>query len=225
MSEMSEPGGPSPLGLDPVRLSDSERDEGVRRLERACVEGRLTLGEFGARVEIALAARTHGDLAPLLADLPPVAAAAPTAGVQPAPTAGVQPALTPGRARFSMSILGGHYRHGRWSLPSHLVHVALLAGISYDLSEAELCGPRSALTVVSLLGGVRLRVPEAVRVEVDGFSFLGGRQVDDGAFLPPPDAPLVHLRVISILGGVHVTRGGRSVTHPWDFGHRRIPSD
>jgi hypothetical protein len=217
MSEMAEAGGPSPLGLDPVRLADSERDEGVRRLERACVEGRLTLGEFGARVEIALAARTHGDLAPLLADLPPVAPAAPTAGVQ--------PALTPGRTRFSMSILGGHYRHGRWSLPSHLVHVAVLAGMSYDLFEAELCGPRSALTVVSLLGGVRLRVPEAVRVEVDGFSFLGGRQVDDGAFLPPPDAPLVHLRVISILGGVHVIRGGRSVTHPWDFGHRRIPSD
>jgi hypothetical protein len=217
VSEMSEPGGPSPPGFDPVRLSDSERDEGVRRLERACVEGRLTLGEFGARVETALAARTHGDLAPLLADLPPVAPAAPTAGVQ--------PALTQGRTRFSISILGGHHRHGRWSLPAHLVHVAILAGTSYDLSEAELCGPRSALTVISLLGGMRLRVPEAVRVEVDGFSFLGGRHVDDGAFPPPPDAPLVHFRVISILGGLHVTRGSRSVTYPWDFRHRRIPSD
>jgi hypothetical protein len=201
MSEMSEPGGPYAPRLDRVRLSDSERDEGVRRLQRACIEGRLTLGEFGVRVEIALVARTHGDLAPLLSDLPRVAPAAPTAGVQ--------PALTPGPTRFSISILGGHHRHGRWSLPTHLVHVAALGRTSYDLSEAELCGPRSALTVVSLLGGVYLRVPEAVRVEVDGFSFLGGRRVDDGAFPPPLDAPVVHLRVISILGGVRVTRGGR----------------
>lgn len=42
----------------------------AERLRDATVEGRLLADELDARLELALSARTYGELAPLLADLP-----------------------------------------------------------------------------------------------------------------------------------------------------------
>jgi hypothetical protein len=54
-----------------LRASDAERQAVVRRLERALLEGRLTIVEFDQRAESAYAARTRGELADLTEDLPP----------------------------------------------------------------------------------------------------------------------------------------------------------
>jgi hypothetical protein len=53
-----------------VRASDAEREAVARRLTEAAGEGRITLEEHGARVEVAYAARTRADLVVLLSDLP-----------------------------------------------------------------------------------------------------------------------------------------------------------
>ena len=56
-----------------MRVGDEDRQRVVAELQRQYVEGRLTSEELGERVDRALAARTEGDLAPLLEDLPPPA--------------------------------------------------------------------------------------------------------------------------------------------------------
>ena len=219
---MPEPEDPRPdtspaAAGDRLLLSDAERDEGVRALERACVEGRLTLGEFSDRVEGAFAARSRGDLAPLLADLPTASAPPPGEASEPAP------ALRASRPspRFSLSILGEHQHLGRWVLPSRLVHLSLLGSTRYDLSEAELSGADSELTVISLLGSVEVHVPEDVSVEVDDFSVLGSRQVDSGHRPPPAGAPRLHLRVVALLGEIVVTRGAGGGPRWWGRRHHR----
>jgi hypothetical protein len=53
-----------------LRASDTDRDAVVDRLREAAGEGRLEPEELEQRVERALRARTYGDLAELLADLP-----------------------------------------------------------------------------------------------------------------------------------------------------------
>ncbi len=53
-----------------LRLSDAERDAVVARLREAALEGRLEVAEFSQRLDVALHARTHGDVAALTADLP-----------------------------------------------------------------------------------------------------------------------------------------------------------
>src|SRR4051794_29184071 len=53
-----------------MRVGDADRQRVVAELQRHYVEGRLTSDELGERVDRALAARTEGDLAPLLEDLP-----------------------------------------------------------------------------------------------------------------------------------------------------------
>ena len=55
---------------DPTLASDAERTATVERLQQAHIEGRLDEAELGERLEAALVARTRGDLASLLADLP-----------------------------------------------------------------------------------------------------------------------------------------------------------
>jgi hypothetical protein len=52
------------------RASDDDRQQVVRALERHTAAGRLTLDEYADRVDRALAARTHGQLAAVTADLP-----------------------------------------------------------------------------------------------------------------------------------------------------------
>jgi Domain of unknown function (DUF1707) len=53
-----------------LRASDADRDAVVDRLREAAGEGRLEPDELEQRVDGALRARTYGDLAQLLADLP-----------------------------------------------------------------------------------------------------------------------------------------------------------
>lgn len=63
-----------------LRASDEDRERVVRCLERHTSAGRLSLDEHADRVERALCARTHGELATILADLPAEPAAAAPAG-------------------------------------------------------------------------------------------------------------------------------------------------
>jgi DUF1707 SHOCT-like domain len=55
---------------DSLRASDADRDAVIDRLREAAGEGRLEPYELEQRIDGALRARTYGDLAELLADLP-----------------------------------------------------------------------------------------------------------------------------------------------------------
>jgi hypothetical protein len=57
-------------GQHSLRASDADRDAVVDRLRAAAGEGRLEADELEQRVDGALRARTYGDLADLIADLP-----------------------------------------------------------------------------------------------------------------------------------------------------------
>jgi hypothetical protein len=58
-------------GREPgLRVSDADRDTVVTELGRHFQDGRLDQNEFGDRMGAALSAKTEGDLAGLLADLP-----------------------------------------------------------------------------------------------------------------------------------------------------------
>ena len=53
-----------------LRASDDDRQRVVAALERHTAAGRLTLDEFSDRVDLALSAATHADLARVTRDLP-----------------------------------------------------------------------------------------------------------------------------------------------------------
>lgn len=61
---------PALAGSDHLRLSDTEREHAATSLREHATAGRLTIDELDGRLEIALAARTQGELNALFDDLP-----------------------------------------------------------------------------------------------------------------------------------------------------------
>ncbi|MGQ4619914.1 DUF1707 domain-containing protein [Nocardia sp. R7R-8] len=58
------------MSQDHVRASDADREKIIDQLRLAMNEGRLSLAEFDDRLRQVYAAKTYGELAPLLSDLP-----------------------------------------------------------------------------------------------------------------------------------------------------------
>jgi hypothetical protein len=188
------PGGGEP---DPgVRASDAERDATIERLSAATGDGRLTLEEFSQRMEQASSARTRPELDRLVADLPADAGGTTSA-------VGTQGA---GPAKWHVSPIGGLTVRGPWRMERHVIVASIIGGAELDLRQAELAAPEVTLTQVSVLGGVRITVPDGVRVDRSGFNLIGGTRVGRGPE-PGPGAPTIHIRAFSLLGGVEVVRG------------------
>jgi len=179
----------------PPRASDAEREHAVEVLRAAAGDGRLTLEELAERVEGALAARTTEALEPLTADLP--AAAAPT--------------RRPGK-RWFVGILGGGDHKGRWRIAARATVVNVMGGADLDLRDAHIDSNETVITVVSLMGGSDIIVPEGVEVELSGFALLGGNDLKVEGPRPRPAAPVVRVRAFSLMGGTDVkTKGARSI--------------
>jgi hypothetical protein len=176
-----------------TRPADQDRGTATQRLIQACSDGRLTLTEFEKRVEAVLAAATSKEIERATSDLPAAVTSETGRPVR--------------DRRWSMSFVGGLHRRGGWHIPRHLIHVSFIGGTSIDLGDAELSSAETTITLVSLLGGANLRVPNAVRTEVSGFTFFGGRHVT-GSPSMLRDAPLVHFRVYSLVGGTTLRPSG-----------------
>jgi len=112
-----------------------------------------------------------------------------------------------GGTRWLVAIMSGHDRKGRWRVGRHLKVINVMGGSSLDLNDAELADDVVEMTVVAVLGGADIRVPEGLNVELTDFAILGGNDSDLGVERPDPGGPTLRLRVISILGGTDVKRG------------------
>ena len=183
-----------------MRVSDSDRERAADVLREAAGHGRITMDELVERLELAYAARTYADLAALTRDLPGPAQA--PGAVQPAMTGRI--GGTP-RSKFSVAILSGARRMGRWVVPPNYVGVAVMGGIELDLREAQFSEPEVTIHAYTLMGGIDITVPEDIDVDVSGIAFMGG--FDHNASGPGvPGAPRVRVIGFAFLGGVDVQR-------------------
>jgi hypothetical protein len=76
-----------------------------------------------------------------------------------------------------------------------------------DIDGSATPGDGARLTLVAVLGGVKVTVPEGSRLKVGGFGFLGGRKVDVHS---KPDGPRISLRAFAVLGGIDVSEAQRA---------------
>jgi hypothetical protein len=157
-------------------------------------------------VDAAYAAKTRGELDRLVADLPASQpGATPVPVPPPAPTPPVGPAVhVPARPQWWVSLIGGLTRRGRWRVPERTICVTVLGGVDLDLREAQLAAPVVQVLAIALLGGVKVKVPRGVRVEVTGFSLIGGRRIRIDESTVGPHAPTLVIRTFLILGGLDV---------------------
>jgi len=183
-----------------MRVSDSDRERAADVLREAAGHGRITMDELDERLEVAYAAKTYGDLAAVTRDLPQPAQAPGTAQRAPVGRIGG----TPG-AKFSLAILSGARRAGRWVVPPSYVAVAVMGGVELDLREAQFSQPEVTIHAYTVMGGIEITVPEDVDVDVSGVAFMGG--FDHNASGPGvPGAPRLRVLGFALMGGVEVRR-------------------
>ncbi len=190
-----------------MRASDTDREQVAERLREAAGHGRLTMDELDERLERAYAAKTYAELEPLTRDLPVSGAAAPL----PLPATGAGLARvggTPGSRRWSVAVMSGSTRRGRWVVPSRYNALAFWGGVVIDLRDASLAERETVIRAHAVMGGVEIIAPEDVDVHVEGFGLMGGYDDITSNQLepPPPGAPIVRVTGIAFWGGVAVRR-------------------
>jgi hypothetical protein len=167
----------------------------IALLSEAAADGRLTMTEHADRLDLALAARTLGELAGLTTDLS-------------------LPSHQPIRldARRSLTaICTRERREGRWVVPDSLAVTAIFGDVELDLREAIMQSQRVTIFATAIAGQIRLIVPAGVAVEMVGRSFLGIQSVRGrNRPAPAPGAGVIEVRTLSLVGTVKVTTPRRS---------------
>jgi hypothetical protein len=204
-----------------VLVSDADRGRFADVIGDAFAEGRLTRDEYEERLSVAMAARTVGDLVPVLEGLPPATQAralAPLVGLAdlPVPAGGQAPAnahwFPPEGASSASStvvaIFGGATRKGEWVVPAQMTAFAMFGGVELDLRAATFSGQEAEIVAVAVMGGIDITVPEGLTVQVDGVGIFGG--FDQRAEGPGrPGAPVLRIKGAALFGGVDVKRKPR----------------
>jgi len=169
----------------------------------------LSVEEFERRLDRAHDAKGIEDLRRILSDLPSGDLPVLHQGAGPAPTARWQGSVPASRVRergWVVAALGGVEKAGRWVPARHTYGVAVMGGLVLDFREALLPPGVTEVWLFTLMGGAEIIVPPGLSVESDGVAILGGfEHQEDVSLSPDPNAPLLRLRGVALLGGVEVS--------------------
>ena len=107
--------------------------------------------------------------------------------------------------RWTISIMGGSQRKGRWRLREKTNAVAIMGGCLLDLRNAEVEGPDVLINAIAFMGGIEIIVPEGIEVELGGIAIMAGKDAGRLKDVPPlPGSPIIRVRVFAFWGGVTV---------------------
>lgn len=177
-----------------VRASDADRDRVADILREALAEGRLDAEEHSERLDATYAAKTMGQLEPLVRDLPrPSGRPAPDAASDLPPSDDVDNVV---------AVFSGATRRGRWRVSPKMNAFAVFGGVDIDLTKAVFEHRQTVIEATAIFGGVEIRVPENVTLRGRGAGFFGGFEVKAGE-AEDPDAPVIVVKGAAIFGGVN----------------------
>jgi len=153
------------------RASYEDRDRVVELLRIAAGDGRLSADELDQRLELALNARTYGELAALTKDLPTGSGLA--AAAEPKDLVRID--VTSARAR----------RDGRWVVPKRMEVKIGSGGVKLDFTEAVITQATLRIDVEVNSGWLVLITKPGIVVDADDISVRSGSVKVE----PPGEAP------------------------------------
>jgi Domain of unknown function (DUF1707) len=142
-----------------MRASHADRDGVVELLRAAAGDGRLTAEELDERLEVALTARTHGELARLTTDLP----------AAPGVAAGA-PVLEPKDVVRIDCHSSNAKRAGRWTVPRRIELRVTSGRVTLDFTEAVVTQPTLQIDAVVRSGHLALVTKPGVVVDTDNLT-------------------------------------------------------
>ena len=180
-----------------MRASDADRQRIADVLAEAFADGRLTIAEHSERTDAVWAAKTVGDLEPLIADLSPTGLPGGVAG--PA-TRAVVPL---GRPLQSVHVFSSGEQTGDWLVPAQINAFSLFGGSKFDMREAAFSSLDVTLQVNVIFGDVDVFVPAGVTVIDETVKLFGSVDLK-GLGTPDPNAPVIRIRGFVLFGDVDV---------------------
>ena len=157
----SEPGGE--VARNELRASHDDRDRVVELLRVSAGDGRLTAEELDERLEQAMTARTYGELARLVADLPAVGSIA-------------SPATAPqAKDVVRIDTRSGHVKRvDRWVVPGRMEVKVTSGHVKLDFTQAVITRPTLKLDVEVRSGHIRLLTRPGIVVDADEVAIRSG---------------------------------------------------
>src|SRR6266581_1755007 len=160
----SEPGGE--IARSELRASHDDRDRVVELLRVSAGDGRLTAEELDERLEQAMTARTYGELARLVADLP-------AQGGMVAVPALAAAARAKDVARIDTR--SGHVKRvDRWVVPQRMEIKVTSGHVLLDFTQAVITQPTLKLDVEVRSGHIRLLTRPGIVVDADEVAVRSG---------------------------------------------------
>jgi hypothetical protein len=192
------PPGPAPDGIASQRAADADREAVAERLRFAAGEGRIEPWELDERLGQAYRAKTYGELAALLADLPPQPPFTSFPGI------GAEPDTLVLRTTTSDIRQGG-----RWIVPRLITAESTTGWITIDFTEA-LCAYREVtVKVVTRTGWIQLILPDGWAARVGPLGTYTGHISHKAAGIADPGAPTVTVTGDPLFGYIKIRQRRR----------------
>lgn len=185
MSENVVPSDPPNQPLHPMA-----QQAGVDRIQLALAEDVVRFEEVDDLFEKVYAATTQAEIDTALAGLP--------VPVQPPPPVDIRH-LAPAR---SFSLLGDLKIGGWIAVGAELEATSVIGDAVVDVSSAAIGPDGLDIKVRSLLGDVKVIVPDGVRVQSSMNVVIGSRK--ESLVPPVAGAPLIRINVVSVVGDAMV---------------------
>ncbi|MGY1689543.1 DUF1707 domain-containing protein [Geodermatophilus sp. SYSU D01105] len=182
---MTSEAAPDPDRPPVVRVSDTDREATVTRLQTALAEGRIDLYEFGDRVEGVYASVTTADLDRLVADLP----------VDAPPPVEIVGTRVP---ETMTSVFGDIKVEGTADVPRDASTV--FGDIRLDLRNLRTDAERIDLVLGTVFGDVDVIVAEGVDAEISGWTVFGDRKTQLAPVPRVAGTPRVVVRARTVFG-------------------------
>ena len=185
----SEPG--REVARSELRASHGDRDRVVELLRVSAGDGRLTVQELDERLEAAMTARTYGELARLVVDLP----AAGSVVSAPAP-----------RVKDVVRIdcgSGDAKREGRWVVPQRIEARVRSGRLKLDFTQAVITQPSLQLDAEVRSGHIILITKPGIVVDTDDVALRSGHVKVRAPW--SPDVPeVLRIEVSGTVGSGHI---------------------
>jgi Domain of unknown function (DUF1707) len=184
----SEPG--CEVARSELRASHEDRDQVVELLRVSAGDGRLTAEELDERLELAMTARTYGELARLVADLPA------SGSVASAPAPRVKDVVR-------IDCGSGHAkRDGRWVVPQRIEARVRSGQLKLDFTQAVITQPALRLDAEIRSGHIILIIKPGIVVDTDEVAVRSGHVKVRAPW--GPDVPeMLRIEVAGTVGSGH----------------------
>ena len=146
-----------------LRASHQDRDRVVEVLRVAAGDGRLTAEELDERLDVALTARTFGELAALTTDLPAVPGPA-LAAPLPRPKEVARIDIASGSTR----------RNGRWLVPQRIEVQVSSGSVTLDFTEAVIAQPTLLIDADVRSGSLKILTKPGIVVDTNDVAVRSG---------------------------------------------------